>query len=439
LKGYRRQRTPGSWEIFIDYGRDPATGKRRQHSETVRGTAADADKRIRTLIDQVERNSFVNSKHITFSDWLKRWYQDYVLTRTRSRTADSYRSEIRNHIVPALGQIRLSRLSPQHLQDYYTKALTSGKLDSDAGLSRRTVLYHHHIISEALKHAVRMGVLSHNPAEMVDPPRLIRREISILAPRNIPRFLEAIWESIYSVLFYTAFATGMRLGELLALTWEDIDLERGFISVTKALSKRGGGIKIEDTKTDYGRRRIEISSSLLRVLREHRNAEQKKGETLGRPLEETDLVFSYPGNRPLDPSTITHKFTEVIRRAGLPHLTFHGMRHSHASILIARGVDIKSVSARLGHASTSFTLDTYGHLLLGSRAAADKFDEAVLSELVRESGREEVTGAGLVSNVSKMLAKDSEKASKKAGIECEPHRNRTCNLLIKSQLLCQLS
>jgi len=438
LKGYRRQRTPGSWEIFIDYGRDPATGKRRQHSETIRGTAADADKRIRTLIDQVERNSFVDSKRITFSDWLKRWYQDYVLTRTRSRTADSYRSEIRNHIVPALGQIRLSRLSPQHLQDYYSKALASGKLESGAGLSRRTVLYHHRIISKALKHAVRMGVLSHNPAEMVDPPRLIRREITILAPRNIPRFLEAIWESIYSVLFYTAFATGMRLGELLALTWEDIDLERGFISVTKALSKRGG-VKIEDTKTDYGRRRIEISSSLLRVLREHRSAERAKGETLGRPLEETDLVFSYPGNRPLDPSTITHKFTEVIRRAGLPCLTFHGMRHTHASILIASGVDIKSVSARLGHASASFTLDTYGHLLPGSRTAADKFDEVVLSELVREPGGEEATGAGLVSNVSKMLANGQRDGLKKGKIECEPHRSRTCNLLIKSQLLCQLS
>jgi len=94
-------------------------------------------------------------------------------------------------------------------------------------------------IEKARKHAVRVGVLSHNPAKMVAPPRLVRREISILAPRHIPRFLEAIWGSIYSVLFYTAFATGMRLEELLALTWEDIDLERGFISVTRALSKRG--------------------------------------------------------------------------------------------------------------------------------------------------------------------------------------------------------
>jgi hypothetical protein len=160
---------------------------------------------------------------------------------------------------------------------------------------------------------------------------------------------------------------------------------------------------------------------------------------LGRPLQETDLVFAYPGNRPLDPSTITHRFTEVIRRAGLPYLTFHGMRHWHASILIAGGVDIKSVSARLGHASTSFTLDTYGHLLPGSRTAADKFDEAVISELVREPGREEATGAELVSNVSKMLAKNSEKDDITSEIECEPQRTRTSNRLIKSQLLCQLS
>lgn len=286
-------------------------------------------------------------------------------------------------------------------------------MDGSAGLSRRTVLYHHHIISKALKHAVRMGILSHNPAEMVDPPRVVRSEITILAPGHIPRFLEVIGKSQYSVFFYTAFATGMRLGELLALTWKDIDLEQGFISVTKALTKRSGIIKIEDTKTAYSRRRIEMSASLVHLLGEHRHAEQAKGEMLGRPLEETDLVFCYPSNRLLNPSTITHNFTGVIRQAGLPYLNFHALRHTHASILIAGGVDIKLVSSRLGHASTSFTLDTYGHLLPGNRAAADKFDEAVISELVGYPGGEEAAGPMLVSNVSKMLAKNPEKNIKK--------------------------
>ncbi len=137
--------------------------------------------------------------------------------------------------------------------------------------------------------------------------------------------------------------------------------------------------------------------------------------------------------RLLDPSTVSHNFTGVIRQAGLPYLNFHGMRHTHASILIANGVDIKTVSARLGHASTSFTLDTYGHLLPGNPVAAEKFDQVVISELVRDpDGEEEDTGSVPVSNVSKMLAKGDENPSKKGGFETEPHRNRTCNLLIKS-------
>ena len=219
-----------------------------------------------------------------------------------------------------------------------------------------------------------MGVLARNPAEMVAPPRPIRREIAILSPRHIPRFLAAIRESQYGVLFYTAFATGMRLGELLALTWRDIDLETCFVSVTKSLTKRSGIIEIKETKTPYSRRRIDMSASLVRLLREHRQAEQAKGEMLGRPLDETDLVFGHLGNRLLDPSTVSHNFTVLIRRTGLPYLNFHGMRHTHASILIANGVDIKTVSARLGHASTSFTLDIYGHLLPGNQVAAEKFD-----------------------------------------------------------------
>jgi len=439
LKGYKRQRSTGSWEIFIDYGRDPATGKRKQHTETIRGSAGDADRRIRSLIDQVEGNSFVPSKRITFGEWLKQWYESYVVANTRSRTAASYRDEIHNHIGPRLGQVRLSQLSSQHLQEYYAQALSSGRADGGGGLSASTVLYHHRIISKALKYAVRTGVLARNPAEMVDPPRRSRREVTTLAPRHIPRFLTAIRESQFFVLFYTAFSTGLRLGELLALTWRDIDLDTGFLSVTKAFTKRSGIVEVREPKTAYSRRRIDMSASLVRLLREHRRREQGRGEMLSRSLEETDLVFCYPVNRPLDPTTVSRNFTRLIRGAGLPHLTFHGLRHSHASLLIASGVDIKTVSARLGHASTSFTLDVYGHVLPGNQVAAEKFDQVVLSELIRDGDGEDIPEPEPVTDVSKMLAKGDPDPSKKGGNETEPRRTRTFNLLIKSQLLCQLS
>ncbi len=175
----------------------------------------------------------------------------------------------------------------------------------------------------------------------------------------------------------------------------------------------------------------DMSASLIRVLREHHRGEQARGEMLRRPLEETDLVFCYPVNRPLDPDTISHNFTRLIRRAGLPRLTFHGMRHTHASLLIASGVNIKTVSARLGHASTSFTLDVYGHVLPGNQVAAEKFDQVVLSELVRDEGGEDIPEPEPVVDVSKMLPNADDNTAKKGENETEPHRSRTCNLLIK--------
>lgn len=326
----------------MELPRDARTGKRRQHSETVKGTKKEAEHRLAELIDRIESSDFVRPERITFGQWLDRWYQSYVATNTRSRTAASYRDEIRVHIAPNLGRIPLSQLTPTVLEEYYARALASGRVDGKGGLASSTVLYHHRIIHKALKHAVRIGILARNPAEMAEPPSLIRPEIVTLAPRHIPRFLEAIRESQFFVLFYTAFATGLRLGELLALTWQDIDLEGGFLSVTKALTKRSGVIEVREPKTAYSRRRVDMSASLLRVLREHRRGEQGRGEMLGRPLEETDLVFGYPVNRPLDPDTVSHNFTRVIKQAGLPYLNFHGMRHTHCSLLIASGLDIKT-------------------------------------------------------------------------------------------------
>lgn len=136
MKGFKRQRTLGTWGIFIDYGRYPATDKRRQHTQTSKGNTRDADRRIRSLIDQIEGNSFASSKRITFGQWLKRWYGSYVV----DNTAMSYRDEIRFHIAPRLGQIHLSQLGPQNLQEYYARALSSGRIDGSGELSARTVL-----------------------------------------------------------------------------------------------------------------------------------------------------------------------------------------------------------------------------------------------------------------------------------------------------------
>ncbi len=438
-KGFKRERQPGVWEIVIDWGRN-AAGKRRQHSETVRGTADDADRRLDELILQIEREEFAKPAKITFGQWLWQWFDEYVVPNLEPRTVSSYKSEIKNHIARKLGAVNLSKLTPRHLREFYAKALIDGKLDGSGGLDARTVHYHHRIISEALKHAVEAGYLVRNVAEAVRPPRVRRKQISVLAPSYIPPFLKVIRENMYYVLFYTDFSTGLRLAEICALHWDRVDLARSFISVDQVLLKRSGVLEFRIPKSPHSRRRITIPASLVRLLREHRRAQEEIGNMLNRPLRETDLVFSHPVNVPLDPSTVSHNFSRAMKKSGLPYINFHGMRHTHATMLLAAGVNPKVVSERLGHASVAFTLDTYAHVLPTMQSdAAEKFDAMIFSELVKDQEVGDVPGQEPEVNVGKMLENGGTDLSKKVEFESEPPETRTRNLLIKSQLLCQLS
>jgi len=195
-----------------------------------------------------------------------------------------------------------------------------------------------------------------------------------------------------------------------------------------------------EPKSKYSRRRITLPESLIEVLSSHRLELEAQGIMLGRPLAETDLVFSYPGNKPLDPSTVEHAFSRVLGEAGLRHVRFHDLRHTHATILLQAGVHPKVVSERLGHSSVAFTLDTYSHVVPGlQEAAAERFDQFISSVGIDVRNVGKTLKLAQAHHVAKMLPKGGEDSSKKGGFRYEPRRTRTSNRLIKSQLLCQLS
>jgi len=249
-----------------------------------------------------------------------------------------------------------------------------------------------------------------------------------MALGDVSRFLEASLSTAYYCLFYTALYTGMRLGELCGLPWRGVDLEYGYISVFQELYKRGGVCTIKEVKTLHSQRRISLSPSLVQVLRQLKIETEAQAILLGRTLGGDDLVFSYPDGRPLDPSTVSHTFTRVLREAGLPHIRFHDLRHSHASFLLGAGINPKVVSERLGHASVAFTLDTYSHVIPGMQeSAADSLDRLILPGLLKPG------------DVVRCLPVGCQNVVNERKFESEPHRTRTCNRLIKSQLLCQLS
>ena len=341
----------------------------------MRGRTEQKRQRSAELLVTIGQGSYIKPKRLTLGGWLEDWINSYVTTNCSPRTVDSYRSEIRGHIVPALGAIPLTNLRPQHLQSYYARALLQGRVDGKGGLSARTVQYHHRILSEALSPAVKMGLLGRNVAEAVDPPRPKRKSLATLTPEDVPRFLEAARDMPYYLLFYTALYTGMRLGELLGLRWCDVDLDICSLSVVQALYKRRGICQMKEPKSSHSRRQIALSSSLVVLLRKYRIEEQAQRILLGKSLDDGDLVFCHPDGSPLDPGTVTHTFVRVITKAGLPHIRFHDLRHTHATLMLKQGIHPKIVSERLGRASIAITLDTYSHVLPGlQEAAAERFD-----------------------------------------------------------------
>ncbi len=418
MKGHIRKRSKGSWAIVIDVGRDAETGKRRQRWHTVKGTKKDAERALRQILYSMETGNYIEPNRLTVGEWLLQWLEGYVEMRTTARTQESYRSIIRHHLMPAMGSIPLAQLQPNHLQSYYAKALSQGRADGKGGLSARSVLYHHRIISEALKHAVKMGLLARNIAEVVDPPRVAKVKMSILKPEEISRLLDAARQTPYYVFYCTLLYTGLRRGEALALRWRNVDLLGSELQVVETAFKLGDGTYIvKEPKTPHSCRPVSLPPSLAVLIRQYRAEQEAAFGNLGSPLSEDGFVFTNPNGRPLDPNMVTRTFSRIVRKAGIVQIRLHDLRHTHATLMLKAGVHPKVVSERLGHANIGITLDTYSHVLPGlQEAAAERFDRLL---------EEEVSEGNKKANVSKMLATKGEDESEPCGI-------RTHDTLIKS-------
>jgi integrase len=419
MQGHIRQRSKGSWSIVIDVGRDPKTGKRRQQWYTVKGTKKDAERELREKLRSLETGAYIKPQRISLGEYLEHWIQSYAVVHTSPRTAEGYQAIVDRYLIPVLGAIPLYQLQPQHLENYYAHALSHGRLDGKGGVSARTVLHHHRLLSEALSHAVKQGLLVRNVAEAVVAPRPGRSQMATLSSADVPKFLDATKGTPYYVLFYAALYTGMRRGELLGLRWCDIDLGKASISVVQTLYRLSSGeFVIKEPKSPHSRRLVALSPSLTELLRRHHAEQEAKKFLLGTTLAGRDLVFCHPDGSPLDPSTVTHAFGKLIKKAGLPHIRLHDLRHTHATLMLKGGVHPKIVSERLGHANIGITLDTYSHVVPGlQEAAALRFDALISSESEQTE------------DVSKMLAKDDDSDSAPRGIRTHDPRFRRPVLL----------
>lgn len=382
MRGYiyqQKRQAKGGWTIVLDLPRDPITGKRRQQSITVKGTKKDAERRLRELLHQLDTGGFVEPINLTLAEYLEQWLRDYAAINTAPRTYERYVELVRHHLTPGLGSIPLVSLKPNHIQAYYSNALQTGRRDGKGGLSARTVHHIHRLLFEALKYAFRYNMIVRNPAEAVDPPRPEFKEMTSTDADGVNRLLQAVKDSYYHPLLFTAIYTGLRRSEVLALRWQNVDLDMATMSVTDTLHHmKDGRLIIRQPKSKHSRRSIALSPALAILLRGHKAKQVEVKNALGLELQDSDLVFCHPDGSPLRPNSISHGFRKIAARVGLPALRFHDLRHTHATLLLKQGVHPKIVSERLGHSSIAITLDTYSHVLPGLQEdAAKRFDQSL--------------------------------------------------------------
>lgn len=371
MNGSIRRRSKGSWQITIDLGFD-AAGKRRRKYASVKGNKGAAQKRLRELLTSLDKGMALDSTKATVGEFLERWLTDYAETNTSPRTVMGYREKVRNYLYPYLGHFPLAKLTPQHVQNLYSEML-------GRGLSARTVVLAHRILREALKHAVKWGLLMRNVCDAVDPPKPQNREMAALDAVGVEKFLDSAASTRYGAVFFLALYTGMRRSELLGLRWTAVDLNAKTVSVVETLQRiLGKGMMTLQPKTAKSRRLVNLPPAAAALLSGLRTKQQDIRQTLGLEWRESDYVFSLPDGRPYSPDKVSLAFADVIKKAGLPHIRLHDLRHTHATMMMAQGVNPKTVAERLGHASVVITLDTYSHVLPGlQEEAALKFEEGL--------------------------------------------------------------
>jgi len=291
----------------------------------------------------------------TVSRFLTSWLAG-VEPQIRHRTWRRYAQLLRTHAVPAIGALTLPKLMPQHLQALYADRLRSG-------LSHATVVHLHAVLHHALADATRWGLVGRNVADLVRPPRRVRKEMTTLSPEQAQRLMEAAGEDRWQPLYVLAITTGMRQGELLALRWRHVDLPAGRLQVCGSLQRTPQGLVITEPKTASSRRPVALTQLALAALWRHREAQAGERLRLGPAWHDGDLVFSNELGKPLEAGNLLRRsFWPLLQRAGLPHLRFHDLRHTAATLLLGQGVHPKVVAEMLGHSRIAVTLDLYSHV-----------------------------------------------------------------------------
>ena len=366
MRGHLRKRGDRSWSVVVDIGHDPGTGKRRQKWIAVHGAKRDAEKRLAEVIRDLDAATFVEPSRLSLSGYLDQWMQDYVATSVRPRTARGYGAIVRR-LQGSLGNVRLTELNPQHVQRYYSGLLSEG-------LSAQTILHHHRVLSQTIGQAVRWDMLSRNVLDRVTPPKRTKPELRTLTASEVQHLLRSTEGTEFHVAIHLAIHTGLRRSELCGLIWSDVDLGARSLRVVRTMvSLRGDAAHQDEPKSRRSRRMVAFGIETAELLEERRASLSASGS-----VESARVCARRDGHEML-PDAVSRGFKEIAERCGITGARFNDRRHTHASLLLASGVPVHVVQARMGHESIQTTVDIYGHVLPASDVEAGQVLERHLA------------------------------------------------------------
>lgn len=364
-EGAAWHRSDGRWEGRLDLGY--IDGKRRRKA-VYGNTKADVIRQLRAMADQRDKGTLSTQRDVRLSDFLRSWLESSEHS-LRPKTYVTYKMYAENHIRPSLGHVFLRKLTPDHVQTMMNRKMADG-------LAAQSVVHIRAILRRALNRAIRLGLVTQNVAALADPPKVERREVNTLTVDQAKRLVIAMRGDRLRGLYLLAVLTGLRQGELLGMRWQDVDFGRSLVNVTVALQRQNGELRLVPPKTAKSRRAVALTGWGHQVLKQRWVAQEEERWVAGSRWVDTGLVFTSRHGTPLESGNVLRAFKGLLRKAGVPQMRFHDLRHSCATLLVAAGVPPRIVMEILGHSQISLTMNTYTHVSVElQREALAKLDE----------------------------------------------------------------
>jgi len=363
MPGSIRQRGENSWNLRVYAGRDAATGRKISVERTVRGNKREASKVLAAMVAEVDRRPVTSAGKGTVAELCREWL-DFATSSFSPKTVETTRLYIEDPIVPLIGSLQVAKLTPSDLDRFYRQLLEVGR--SRGPYAPATIRRVHGIIRRALSQGVRWGWITHNPAIDASPPRVPLKELKPPDPDQVVRVFHLAEESDpeLATFIMLAASSGARRGELLALRWSDIDLDRRRLSIERGIVRVGDDLIEQGTKTHQSRR-ISLDAGTVAALRAHESLVIERALAASTAITSQSFVFSHSVDcsSPWHPDSTSRAFRRICQQAGVAGVRLHDLRHYVATRLLAAGVDVRTVAGRLGHRNPSTTLNVYAHFV----------------------------------------------------------------------------